>query len=347
VLSTGALFLAAHALRTGSRRAWWAVAAAVGAAFATLAFSALLALAVLLCAALAARARGLEPAAARRAGLYRCLLTLGVLALLWPAAFLKLTLLRGYAFYGYLALARPTTYGHVGALAAWRARLAFSPLEWAILFALLAGGALLLWRDRREGRGSGPLDSWAAPFLLYGTLMGATTLFITTPQARYTASLLPVLFVLAGAALGRLLSAAKPGPRAAAGLALAGALALNLFLADRAAPLAPNPSKRLDDRVVENLRLVSAGERLLLPRYYVPIVGWYLPRATLLGRDGAADLLEAAAGWRPDSVLYRGARDAELEAGLLAARDAESGGSVTVSEGSRRITILRFARGPS
>lgn len=345
VVSTGALFLAAFALRSGSGPAWRAAAALVGLAAATGAFSTLLAPAILLSAAIAGGGGWPPRRAAWHAGLRRCLLAVGLLALLWPGAIVKLTLLRGWAFYGYLALARPATYGHPSAFEAWRARMAASPLEWALLLGLLGACAVVLWRSGPERSERLAARGWLLPFAAYGLLMGATTLFITTPKARYSASLMPVLFVLAATALAALLGGRRPALRAAVGLAVPCLLALNLFLHDRAEPLAPDPALRLDDRVVENLKTGSSATRLVLPSYYLPIAGRYVPGATLVGRDDRAGLLEATSRWEPDTVLYQGARDTELEAELIEARGAERAESLTLSGESLRITFLRFRVG--
>jgi hypothetical protein len=349
VVSTATLFLAAHALRAGSGRAWAGAALGAGLAFATLAFSLLLALAILLAAAIAQAALGRgEWRAASRACLRRSLPGAALFALLWPGGILELTLLRGYAFYGYLALARPVTYGRAGPLEAWRSRLAHSPLEWGILLALLLAGCVLVWQRRRKfGDRTSLLDhrAWVLPFLVYGTLIAATTLFITTPRARYIASLMPVLFVLAAAALALLFEILKPGLRLVLGTAISCALAANLSLADREAPLAPEPGTRLDDRVVENLRAGSARDRWILSGYYVPLARWYMPQAALLGRDRPDDLVLAASHWKPDAVLYQGPRDPELEAELSLARGTKIDESITLSGESVQITILRFARG--
>jgi hypothetical protein len=184
-----------------------------------------------------------------------------------------------------------------------------------------------------------------APFVVYGALMLVMTLFLTTPKARYSASLLPVLFVLASASLARLTANAKPALRVALALVIPYLLALNLVIADRVDPFAPDPGSRLDDRVVAALQPDFGEARLILPRYYLPIVKWYLPRARLLSRDSPGDLVAAAASWRPDAVLYVGPRDRELEAALIAARGVEEGESLTVSGGSLQVTLLRFGGG--
>ena len=76
--------------------------------------------------------------------------------------------------------------------------------------------------------------------------------------------------------------------------AISSALALNLFLADRAAPLAPDPARRLDDRVVEALlepvaghveRSLDACEERLLAAHTPEAAGdAYRGLATDLGR---------------------------------------------------------------
>jgi hypothetical protein len=344
VISVLALFLGAHAIRDDSSRAWWGAAAVVGAAFATSAFAGLLAAALAL-GAVAAEGVSDRRRIAWRVLLDRCLLGAMLLALLWPAALLKLTLLRGYAFYGYLALGRPATYGSSGPLEAWWTRVSHSPLEWGLLVMLLLAGGLASRTKARARAVPAASRAWAAPFALYGVLVLLTTLFLTTPKARYISSLMPVLFVLASAGLTALLASARPTTRVSLTLVLAIALGCNLWLADRAAPLAPQAGDRLDDRVVGQLAVELAEARLILPRYYIPLARWYVPRARLLGRDRPADLLEAASRWRPDAVLYWGERDVELEAALIEARGASLGESRTVSGGSRRLTILLLDRG--
>jgi len=109
----------------------------------------------------------------------------------WPGALLKLSFVKGYAFMAYISLFRKSPWGQEGLLQTWEKRVLSSPMEWLIIAA-----ALLAWIFLRERF---PGDRRIMyPFLIFGALMLAMTLRVTTGAPRYALVFEPSLDVLAG-----------------------------------------------------------------------------------------------------------------------------------------------------
>ena len=193
----------------------------------------------------------------------------------WPGALLKLSFLKGYAFMAYISLFRKSPWGQEGLLQTWEKRVLSSPVEWLII-----GAALLAWfflRDRFPG-------DWRLmyPFLIFGALMFAITLRVTTGAPRYALVFEPSLDVLAGCiAAGYLLKYAGES-RA---LLLTAGIACLMF-AETWINLVRHPVVP-DTRLVALLDYVRENHlessRLLVPQTDLPTLPYYFPNTRLRG----------------------------------------------------------------
>lgn len=341
LLTTAILFLAARAMQTGSARLGLGAVAAAGLTVVSLEYTLFLLAALVVCGLIAARQRRARGREVMRFALCSAAVLAAAVFLLWPAGILKLTLVRDYLYHGYIALLRPGAYGAQAPLSSWGERVMHSPLEWALLAALVAAFVV---RVRREGghpcaadgaRGSGAEDvasevvagaaanegrSWAAPFAVYALLFLSTTLLNTSPEARFLASLVPVLAILAAAGLAGIVAGR---PRAVCWGALAGLAALLgvNFYARPFNSARPDVAATIDGSVVAALRAGPTPARLLVPQHLVPILRWYFPQAEARAFDGPGHLVERAESWRPDAVVYWGAAGEEIGTALAARFD--------------------------
>jgi Dolichyl-phosphate-mannose-protein mannosyltransferase len=112
-------------------------------------------------------------------------LFVGTIFLIWPGAWLKLTLIKNYIFMAYLALARQGEFGTQSFVQVWWQRVTNSPLEYTLVVAT----ALIAMVHLRRCR-------WFLPFLIYAFFMLAATFRITTSAETYISSFLPPLLLL-------------------------------------------------------------------------------------------------------------------------------------------------------
>ena len=96
-------------------------------------------------------------------------LFVGTILLIWPGAWLKLTLIKNYIFMAYLALARKGEFGTQSFVQVWWQRGINSPLEYTLVVAT----ALIAIAHLRR-------CPWFLPFLIYAFLMLTATFRITT-----------------------------------------------------------------------------------------------------------------------------------------------------------------------
>jgi hypothetical protein len=194
---------------------------------------------------------------------------LGVVAVIWPAAILKLSFLKAWAFMAYLAIFRRDAWGSDGMFESWAARLRDAPLDWA----LLAGGVLIgvFWLRREKG------GRIFFPFFVYAGLMMAVLLRVASDEPRYISPYLAALQVTAGLSFARAIDLLGRSQRWIAALTLLGAAMAGDYLQFRAH--IPKASTAESRRAV--LRFVAenhaAPGQLLIPQDVVPIFHYYFP----------------------------------------------------------------------
>lgn len=289
--STATLLVAAKALQTGARRHWYTAVALGGATFATLGVAFVLVPVLGLVAWIERRRLALDWVFAwRSVGVF-----LGALLVVWPAAILKLSLLKTYMFMVYLALFRRAPWGETTFLDTWRVRLFSSPLDWL----LVAAALVVYWRSRCL-----PERRAALPWLAFGGLMLVTLLRMKAEGVRYLTPFLPALQVFAGFTLGVALTMWRSRARHAALAALCALIGWNT-----ARQVAAHPP-RVDPRpaaVLAAIRAQGLAEKaLLVPQNDVPVVHYYFPRAQLKGYLDESGIAAELASRRYDAVLHPG-----------------------------------------
>ena len=135
-----------------------------------------------------------------RAVIVPAALFFGTIFVVWPAALLKLSLVRNYIFFAYFAVVRGGEYGTQAFWEVWINRFVHSPVEY---FLLIPATALAILRVKQH--------RWYLPFLIYPFLVFICTFRNTSTSPTYISSLLPPLFILSGIVIADLLGKlAKP-----------------------------------------------------------------------------------------------------------------------------------------
>jgi hypothetical protein len=129
-----------------------------------------------------------------RAVIVPAALFFGTIFVVWPAAWLKLSLARNYVFFAYFAVVRGGEYGTQAFWEVWLNRFLHSPVEY-ILIVPAAAFAILRVKQRK----------WYLPFLIYPFLVFICTFRNTSTSPTYISSLLPPLFILSGIVISDLL----------------------------------------------------------------------------------------------------------------------------------------------
>lgn len=222
----------------------------------------------------------------------------GTVLVVWPSALLKLSFVKGYAFMAYISLFRKSPWGQEGLLQTWEKRVLSSPVEWLII-----GVSLLAWIFLRE-RFPGDLRVMY-PFLIFGSLMLAATLRVTTGAPRYALVFEPSLDVLAGCIVAGYLLKFAGESRA---LLLAGVVACLLFAEtwinlERHPPVPDARLASLLDYVREN-HLQSS--RLFVPQTDLPTLHYYFPSTRLRGYTEATPKVSEPGERVSEGVIYPG-----------------------------------------
>jgi hypothetical protein len=129
-----------------------------------------------------------------RAVIVPAALFFGTIFVIWPAAWLKLSLVRNYIFFAYFAVVRGSEYGTQAFWEVWINRFVHSPVEYILLIPATAL-AMLRVKERK----------WYLPFLIYPFLVFICTFRNTSTSPTYISSLLPPLFILSGIVISDLL----------------------------------------------------------------------------------------------------------------------------------------------
>ena len=247
-------------------------------------------------------------------------------ALLWPAAVYKLTIVKDYLWYGYESTLGSADYGSEPLLKVWMIRFLASPFEYA-LFA--TGCVVVVFFIRKRIR-----PEWL-PFLLYSCLMLLTTARNRSLAPEYVSSLIPALDVMAAFAVWAVFQRSRRfrGAFAAATVVvLAGNSFWFYYRIARQRPPAGSVDATLS-RVIyypdENrptiLELLRENqvrrERLLVPQEYLSTIHFYFPETDLggysrdrrfTGEQIADQLSERLSTGRFDGMLCEGADCAEI-----------------------------------
>ena len=233
-------------------------------------------------------------------------LFVGTILLVWPGAWLKLSLVKNYMFMAYLAVAREGAFGTESFVQVWSQRALRSPLEYAVIVATALTAMAHLRRC-----------PWFLPFLAYALLLFAATFRITTSAERYISSFLPPLFVL-----GAILISQQLQRLAAASQAAIVIILISLFLFQGYSHV---QSVRTDqsrsqplDQVMNYFRTNDSGEEQILTSWeFLPILRFYFPEKRFQSYSEGLDIIEKLRRSSFHGVLYTSPNHAPFQQELV------------------------------
>lgn len=216
---------------------------------------------------------------------------LSVMTVTWPAALLKLSLVKSYSILAYLSVFRKNVWGDLPLSTAWAKRLAESPLDW--LFFLIA--AVALYRLRAERR---DLWHWAVFIVFTLAVVGR----IPAYGPRYVTPLVPAMFALFGLLAGPWLAGI---PQRRAGSIMAALCVCTLGLLALLPYHYPIRFDRSADPTLAVIRSLppTPGMRLLVPQLAAPALHYYFPQLRLSPYTDADALKAGIASGGVDAVL--------------------------------------------
>ena len=289
--SLAALFLLASMMKTGERRWWYGAVVCCALAACTLEVAFVTVITAMICGHLKRRELSADlPFALKSIALF-----LGTLLVVWPAALLKLSIVKAYAFMAWLALFRAHAWGtNLGVWQVWLKRLETAPFEWMLV---VIGAIIFLGMPAAERR-------TLLPFALFGVLMVAAVFRVNGDAARYTLPFLPALDVLAGTTLGWYLASMSR----TRGAAITAILCLALFCG-RAYESRSRPGT--DFHAEEMLAWMRdhnlERSRVLAPQGDLPTLHYYFPNAVITGYFDESSFTAARAHGGFAAVLLPGA----------------------------------------
>jgi hypothetical protein len=272
-LSTLSLFTCGLFLRTRNPRHWYATAALLAIAFATVEIAFVLLAAVAVTVTIAFWSDGWRRVAVLLGqGVAAAVLTMAVI---WPKGMLALGFVKGYLYLAYIAIFRKG-FSQVTPLELWGFKLKTYPLEFVLpLVALIA--ALVLFRRLKY--------RWETlPFLVYSCCFIAVTMKVTAPFTHYHVSLVMSAAVIVGVMFGELW---RNGGLAIRAVTIAAVVA-PLILLDMQCY---RECKQIDEGpstaagLLGHVRTAPIGGILLVPFALVPTLHYYRPELTAIGYD--------------------------------------------------------------
>ena len=217
-------------------------------------------------------------------------LFLATLLLVWPAAILKLSFVKAYAFMAYLALVRERAWGDSSVLETWLSRFQQAPFEWA----LLPIAVVAFWKYRSRAA-----NKSASVFLIFALVMVIAMLRVNGALPRYALPFMPAFDAFVAIALATALASYSFSLRISVLL-----LACVIRLADTTRGI-DKRMKAADPRPVAVLAEIHKrgleSQRLLVPQDDLPVLHYYFPKARLTGYRAA---VFASTGF--DAALHTG-----------------------------------------
>jgi hypothetical protein len=268
--SLGSLILLAKAVSTGRRGYWYGCVIASGLALCTLEIAFVLMVTIVICCFVErGRWRVDGGFVAKSAALF-----LATVLLVWPAAILRLSILKSCSVLAYLSVSRHSPWGDAGFIDTWRERIFHSPLEWLLILA----GVVLMWLGNRRRK--------IYPIGLFAAVMVLATARVFTHTPRYSLPFVPALDLLAGLALVPSLGPLRrPASLAVVALAVAGLYGGAWYQAVRP-PRNPNPRSAAVLTYIHQNELEN--KVVLAPQADLPTLHYYFPGMRLRGYFGPA-----------------------------------------------------------
>lgn len=309
LLFVASLVLLGAALSTGRRIYWYLSVAAAALEFVTMEVAFVLAIVLAFAAWKERRALSMN----LRTVLQSVALFAGTVVVLWPAALLQMSFLKGYMLHAYMAAFRKAVWGEVTLAGTWRWRLTHNPVHWALLIV-----AVILFFRMKDL----PTRKIAWPFLLYGCLMLLLVMRVATVTPRYDLPFAQAFDFFTGLVLTAALFRLRAPVMATAIAAICAACFIATSIA--LGPRYEQPSR--SSEVLAAVRREGVGsDRLLVPHDDLPVIHYYFPKAKLRPYDdehpAAAELKDS------DALIETGlpVRIEKLHAGSGASGNGSSG----------------------
>lgn len=275
------LFPLALFCRTGRSGYWYATAAALAIAFASVETSFILVMAVIFALGLKGLATGWKPAL--RLFWRGTLVFLLTMLVVWPKGVLALGGLKGYLYLAYIAVVKKT-FTPISPLSLWSFKLRTYPEEFVIpILALVA--ATVMWR-RLAARQA------ALPYLVYAWMFIGVTMVVTAPYTYYHVSLLVSCSVITGIMFGELWRRGIAARAIVSLVLIASLVVMNVrYYREKVQDLAV-PDTRVD--LVNYLRSSDHAKTYYVPAVLIPTVHFYMPDLAAVGYDGSWTLAALA-----------------------------------------------------
>ena len=256
--SLASLILLLKAMATGKRRYWYGAIVAAGLAFCTLEVAAALLITLSVCCFFERERWRVDSGfIAQSVALF-----LATVAVVWPAAFFRLSFVKAYAVMVYHSALREGPWGSASFIETWRNRFLHSPFEWVLIVA-----SVIVWAAHRR-RNVYPVGLFAA-LVLVGTVR------VLTNTPRYSLAFMPALDLLAGLALVPSIGPLRrPASLAVVTLAVAG-LYGNAWYQDVHQPHNPNPRSAAVLTYIHQNELENKA--VLAPQADLPTLHYYFP----------------------------------------------------------------------
>jgi Dolichyl-phosphate-mannose-protein mannosyltransferase len=302
------LIFMAKLLQTNDLRYWYCSIIAMAISFAVIEYAPVLLLTFAICIFIERRRIFANWAGQeyKRLVIISVALFIGVIFIIWPGAWLKLSLIKNYIFFAYVILAREGEFGTRDFWEVWWQRFSEFPLIYILIIPVIFLAALHIKRHIIY-----------LPFLLYSIFMIAITFRNTAPSLHYISSLFPPLFILSGLIAGKYLENSKNLVKISFSVLVAVVFVTHMWLyliKDRSKAELYTPLKNLVDYVRSHN---DHDKKVLVDRRLLPTLHYYFPyREFDSYRDKSSSLRairRELANASYDGLIYMGKYDQELE----------------------------------
>lgn len=313
LLVTASLCLMARLIQSRELKYWYYSVAVVALSFMATEFAPLLAVTLLVCAAIERRHLFAEWGSREylRLAFISAAIFVGVIFVLWPGAWLKLTLIRNYMVMAYLALARVGAFGSVDFAQGWLDRLTNAPVHYLVFLFAISAALVQLKRSR-----------WYLPLLIYPILFFLATIKITAADERYISSIFPPLCILTAAVLVQHFRRFAATTQAVGVTVLSCMLVAQGYFHFVSLREQQHQSTALGDVVAFFRTTCPDCNTLIVERRFLPTLQYYFPDKELTSYSGESDaiaaIVEEVKTTPSGGIVYDGTQHAVLEKQLKA-----------------------------
>jgi hypothetical protein len=308
LISIITLFFMAKLLKTNDLRYWYYTIIAMAFSFLVIEYAPLLLVTFIVCVFIQRQKVfiGWSVQDYKRVFTTSVILFIGVIFIVWPGAWLKLSLVKNYIFFSYLVFIRAGEFGTKNFWEVWLQRLIDSPFEYILIIPAIFVASIRIKQY-----------VWYLPFLLYSILMIIITFRNTSLSPTYISSLLPPLYILTGMIMAEYLKYSKELLKI--GLSTIVVLICFTYLYFY---FIPHQSKVQSDTplkdLVSYLRLNHLDDkRIIIDRRLLPTLHYYFSVRHFPSFreevDGILSIIQEIRGSKYDGVLYAGENHYGLE----------------------------------